>query len=681
MQDWPAGALALDIDLVDTEHPLSVGGSALSRLPAERTALLVQVSAAAEAGTNATAESRPTASQMAAACDVLQQLLPSVRLSACIASSSNMSLSGFAQGATFAADVVARDGSISTAAFEPEAVSTYLPYSTPARDSFQVSHGVTWGAGFAPLRPGQRRAVTAVISDLPNCGPAGLFFQPSASGSGPVAAFMAQRAAELLPTVGGQWRSHSLHVTIAPAREAGSVTVAVAEVATGSKLQSDNSACIRSNITTGSGSASAFKGAFYAALDRVCRQHIDATEPGTAAPVSLVDSWLRAGNTPAVRWSARVCRELNNTGLHRELEYQVSATAEFDVSALPAGAAGEAQSAFAPSAASSCHLLLVQRLERSTYFDLDEVRERQRGDPLDVSGMTADAAALAKQLAAGPRLRAFSKFIDVERPTSASTEHVVLLAVPVQDKQRAQLGSRFGGATVSIQQVGGAGSRYRAVVEATLRELVHARYQSPGCAEGNATTTSTTTTGGSVAARAPAASSAAGCRTWRDALNHFGQLHDDGTIYISADAPQQLFGAAATAAHAQQQAVLRTRPYTSGCYAMAHLPMPTVHLQCVPRVAAAQAVNSDPLAMLGAALASSGAPVGSWMPAEMLTAAVPGVPGYDATCTPPLAPVPVGDVVHARTVGLLTAAAAMTGAAMLCLLAGIRRSASKQKAS
>lgn len=99
---------------------------------------------------------------------------------------------------------------------------------------------------------------------------------------------------------------------------------------------------------------------------------------------------LPAAEPPA---PATLARSLSGMGLHRTLGMRVEAD-------VPTAAMGEGQSA------SACWLTAVHRLQRSQYFDLDELREVERYG--------------------GPALSSALYAIDVERPTADSDQHVVL---------------------------------------------------------------------------------------------------------------------------------------------------------------------------------------------------------------------------------------------------------------
>jgi hypothetical protein len=352
------------------------------------------------------------------------------------------------------------------------------------------------------------------------------------------------------------------------------------------------------------------------------------------AEAGVAAAGAAAAPAPAALAALTLSRRINGTGLHRELTYAVRARVRAPAGAPPPCACAGARRGAAPPRA--CRLALVQRLEASTYFDLDELREAQRH------------AARAGRAPVG--LRAFAPHIDVERPTSASTQHVVVLWLPVEF----DAGAGAGGARAALLP----GQPAEVEVTATFAALLHLRYQAVGCDSASA--------GAADAAAAAAA-------PWTAIMAPvWGPLRADGSFYFRANASDGDGDGAGAGAGVP-------RPFVDGCYALAHLPQPTVHLACdddgggggggggggyseCDGGGACAAAD----ALLAAALAGRR---GAWtaLPPSAAGGAssLPGQRGYSARLTPPLAPVPVGCRDHAAAVSALTASLAVAGALLL----------------
>jgi hypothetical protein len=657
-QAWPSGLLSIDIDLVDHSSADDATLSALGNLAPQRVALLLRVSDAATPGLNASVEARATALQSQFACSLLAQLLPSALPQVCALEASKKPSSvtaGFETGAVFAADVVARDGSVAADAFNAQDSISYLPFSFERAATASDAGTLAWGGGLVPRNSGWRRSVTAVTDEFPFAAASSLgseahtqqrsfrtFFGRLEGTAGLLGeALQKQRAAY----IGEQeWTTVSLHASITPAPGQKAVRVAIAETAVtkgpasfkdSAALAALGSRCKWSGATA---EGPALHARFAASLSSWC------TAPAEKQSAGLIAEWLRPGSTHRpVAWSSRVCRTVRNTGLHRELEYKVQLTATVDAQTLArfkAASGAQSGSAAQPSTASNCHLLLVQRVERSMYLDLDEVRERARGDPLDLDGASANDLERRKAFLPGPALRAFSKFIDVERPASVSTEHVVLLALPIQGSEDAVATGRFGRAIASVAAAGTS-----VTVDASFHELVHARYQSPGCHKDNAL-------GPSASSESPA-------------LAHYA----DGSFRFPA--PRATTGAS----NASSGSLFLAQ--AAGCYKLAHLPLPTVHVQCAAPSDGTQSSGSASLSALQAATTAS-APASeaaaTWVQVPVRNSAVLGAKRCDGACVAPLSAVPVGNADDFAVVGTATALAALSAAALLVALAALTTS-------
>ena len=292
---------------------------------------------------------------------------------------------------------------------------------------------------------------------------------------------------------------------------------------------------------------------------------------------------------------ARVERRVLDTGLHREVVYKATATIP-DLHSAPGH---------------TCFAAIQQRLERTAYVDLDELREVQR--------------------VGGPDFASHTHYIDVERPASASTQHEVFWIFPLPvvrhgtpnwtEAAEAWAASQWLPLSVADHH---APSDYAVTaaspwavqaarqmlnssltatqsgmrVDAQLRFPIHVRYQSAGCAAGDAGDAS--------------------------GLFRVPTPREDATVL-------PLFGS---------------------CYAGVHLPMPTVHIQCGDSPWQALATHSS----AWPPASTRGLPAGFPSPAH------PQQPG---TSIPPLVPVPVGIAWQLNVVSTLTAALTLCGAALV----------------
>lgn len=584
------------------------------------------------------------------------------------------------------------------------------------------------------------------------------------------------------------------------------------------------------------GTTSLDKSFIMTALRGGLRAPTSAAASASAALAAGMSAGLAAAGN---QWRTSLHRRMAGTGLHRELAYTVEARTTIPTAALPpsfvdaylargsgsasAGATSSSSSASASEASWSthtltsflprCRIVLLQRLEASSYLDLDEVREQQRNAAPLLSTYGADAAAAGsspatsgaatgatggnngkhatdnaqQQLASstgsgsgsasatGLDIRAFARYIDVERPTSLSTQHTVALAVPLRERasSSASSSSSFGSADsidasiaadrsgayaevrlqpapgASIDESTGRPSALSLSLSARIGTLFHARYQSTGCSSAAAAAAAAALANASASAPSVAAAAAAGSRgAWVDVMSaaYGAQLHGDGSVALRAprqhkpaaaavaggDAGEAVAAAAGQGSGADalwsQLADLKSRlasfagmgpsvggevehqalgtgpselplslgvqwPYVDGCYAMAHLPLPTLHVQCdeeapsLEDAAAAAAAASAPgnapsglpsaalTAVLRAAQGSAGAAgvaVESWTSLPVTgsgSSALPFHIGFDAARTPLLAPVPVGNRDHFRWVSPATASIALGGAALVLLAA------------
>lgn len=117
----------------------------------------------------------------------------------------------------------------------------------------------------------------------------------------------------------------------------------------------------------------------------------------------VVSSPIIPIRAPANTWLiSSVSRSISAGGLHRQMVYRVQGS-------LPKIMLNKFQS--------SCDLLLSQRLEKTAYFDLDELREVERTGAMS--------------------LVAFTKHIDVELPSSSSAQQQILLGQRLNSEKNA----------------------------------------------------------------------------------------------------------------------------------------------------------------------------------------------------------------------------------------------------
>lgn len=695
LQAWPPGVLSIDVDIVSDSAASTAPAYAL--LPARRLAIATSLDPRIPVGSfSAATRTRPNATQVSEACALVALVLPWLDTGACAGGSGGSGSGGPSQrllhslalvtAAVHPPATLARDGALGADAFEERARELYAPFT--AAEELEAAEAVAarggggpvlaWGGGGLARARAAAGAVRVVVASVAFDGtgggaPPGLFFGGGGgSPSGPVADLVACRSRALWDGFGaagggaaadGVWRVLATHVSLARVA-GGSVLVSVAETAVSSERQSAGgggsppppappsacavvaeaaalgsiaadvlvlagAACHRTRVEgvahPGRGGALP-ESPFTGAALRLCESPAQAAVARRAGLVEALLLGQPLGNSaaalpppPPPRPRATVCRELRSTGLHRELGFAL----RVDVPAPPAAA--EPPPPVPRGAASEpplrCELALVQRLEATQYIDLDEARDVER--------------------AGGAALRAFAKFVDVERPASASTQHVVVFSAEVHDAGAgaAAAGSSSGSGggegagprpalhgSVNVTLVPGGGGAVR--VAGDVRQLLHLRYQNAGC-------------GG-----------AAG--------------DDDGTFAWTAPADsawlllaqQPTEGAAGGSGGAGG-------PYISGCYARAHLQQPTVHLRC-----SGGAGGGPALRALAAALPTCGSGgSGAWVAAPVGNPSQPGAPGYDGACTPPLAPVPVGRRGDTLLVRTLTTAATLGGALLLLLAA------------
>jgi len=428
----------------------------------------------------------------------------------------------------------------------------------------------------------------------------------------------------------------------------------------------------------------------------------------------------------APRWRAEVSRRLDSTGLHRNLTYTIDAQTDIPAAALPpaflaalratrsgAGDAAPALAAFAPR----CRVAVAQRVEATGYFDLDEVRDCQRrSNPALLGAGATEGSSSGSGRAAGARsasaaaggsasstaqrslqLRGFARYIDVERPTSASSQHVVVLSTPIRESAVPDPSASYAyvEATELPRTTTDAPGGVRLRVHAGFSALYHMRYQATGCG-GTEAEAETEVAAATAQASAQADAGVGPAAAWLESMSAvYGHaLGSDGSVFLQANASGIPVSPSVAAAIAASRRFGVQWPYVEGCYALAHLPLPTVHLQCdedasgllelLPtRTEAMEAAGPMPAGVLSAALATtlreeagSAAPAGqprerlaveAWTSVPLLTQASSALPfyrGFSAQHFPVLAPVPVGDKDHVKFVSPVTTLAAV-GCAML----------------
>ena len=344
----------------------------------------------------------------------------------------------------------------------------------------------------------------------------------------------------------------------------------------------------------------------------------------------------------------RVCRTVEGTGFHRTLA--VSAEGSWIVppataTPRPSGMGASAYGLDIPlQPPPRCTLAVVLTVDSTTYMDLDELR--------------AGPFATRHQVQRGSSpllLRAFSRFIDVERPLRDSLQHKLIFGIPVQ----------LGRHTVSSTAVGhekfdvsdsllpagwiaelsvtddsdrsgmGGPLAEKLTLQATLRLPLHTRYQAPGCG---------------------VPSSAAGGSMWLNA---------------SAGAATLL---GPSAANARDHG---TAPYISGCYAEVSSPVPQLYLRC----SGINGGRGDTADVLRGVLrigghversAESAASVDTgWVALLQTSNGGTAREATDSRCMPRPAVMPVGDVRHASAVTAATSAIAIAGA-LAVIFAAVR---------
>lgn len=742
LQAWPQSLLSIDVDLVDTNS------SYLSFVPAYYGAAAQRVSLVS----STFASGRPSDDEVAGACEIIATNLPWLPVKPCNSRTAFDIHVG--RGAGVAPDAIFRDGRVGGTAYEHAATSAHSQ-STAAADlaSAFSSGSLIWGAGVAKPAAGSLVSVFSESSDLPSCrvplhqGAPGLFFPrtidengngASAGFEGPVASTVAIRRAAWQENGFSRdwWQPLGLHVTIARGSRNGSLLISFAETA----VRLDVGLMVPDvGMVASDGMGTARRGSlikrstlylemegrcehfvygglmqpdrepassFGKGIVRTCEAYNKGARGGPGG-VKAVQEWLRPTSTipaaapvagaespkarqQAVDWTARVCRSVAGTGLHRDLEYTVTVSGTIAKDALASlssttttqPSVASSAAAAQPSTRSACHLAIAQTIPSSLYFDLDETRDQQRGSHLG-------------PIVGGATLRSFARFIDVEKPTSVSTQHVVLLAHPIRSPAgeamvTAQLAARdrspatgpnhdgsghpypssfppyshYGGANVTTTPSAD-GHSVDITIVATIKQLLHARYQAPGCTKVNRTEA------------AAADEVVAGCQTWRD-VGWGGvlgeRLNSDGSFFLGpADVRNSSSSSSSSsAASPEVDPIESIRPFVPGCYAMAHLPLPTVHLQCAAAPPATEALSTDDgMAILAAAVDSSS----GWVQVPVVNTAVPGLAGFDSSlaCVAPLAPVPVGYAEHYSAVSLTTAVSTISGALILVVVAWYAR--------
>lgn len=366
--------------------------------------------------------------------------------------------------------------------------------------------------------------------------------------------------------------------------------------------------------------------------------------PNTLTPALLTGGadGLRVSGAPAAPAAgATVCRAADSLSFHRPLTYDVTAS----ITVPPTRGGGRAGGDVA-APPPRCHLALSQRLSTGTYFDVDEMRARVRA-----------------QSAAGATVTdfvSFSPFIDVERPSFESRQHVVLLSVPLSDAAAAGGGSDgapgsgddFG--TISTRPAAGVpGGGTVVTVRARVHQLLHVRYPRPGC-------------DGPPVEAAPVAVPGGGTV----------QAYADGSFYFTA--PTGSFGltgpSASYAAATNASAPDGGWPYISGCYVRPRLPLPAVALRCDDASSDGGAAGAGEAALPSQLLArglygaphAAGAAAGGWVDVPVGAAAT--APAGWAACAPPLYPVGTPPVSQGLPVTIITAAATLLAALLVVVV-------------
>ena len=342
------------------------------------------------------------------------------------------------------------------------------------------------------------------------------------------------------------------------------------------------------------------------------------------SPAAPLRAPVAAGGVAAAE--AQVRRAVTGPGLHREALYTVDA--QLDAAALPGLAPG-----------GQCFLALHQRLERTTYIDLDELREISR--------------------VGGPNFVSFTHYIDVERPTSASWQHEVLMTHP--------LPVVVGGANTDSQDA-------------------H-HWTSPTAAGLAAAWLGSAAPKGAVDTFAPI-----GASPWASAAAR--SMMRSGVSRATDGAPWRLRAEVLVPFHVRYQSVgcgaggaaisggselfvtpsprneSTTLPLVQGCYGGVHLPLPTLHISCDG------GAQWAPVRTQNTAWPSPG-----WCPAhvekfEPFEGQLPGAAVSQSSCelTPPLRPVPVGVASHFSMVSSITAMCTL-GASLLLMATGLQQSA------
>ena len=243
-------------------------------------------------------------------------------------------------------------------------------------------------------------------------------------------------------------------------------------------------------------------------------------------------------------------------------------------------------------------------------------------------------------------VRSFSRFIDVERPTAESRQHVVLLLLPLVEASARLSGSGGGDSIergeVDIVRMGGPGNvndtHGQLHIHATMKQILHFRYQSPGC----------------------------------DASPQQQQQQRGITCGLQCSPSSPFYHTAADVSYWGRSASAAV-PYFSGCYATTHLPQPKVYIRCSAENSTFISPNAaSTLRQLRAALSAGDHPIDEhhrWASIPVVNPSHPDFDGYDASCTPPLAAVPVGGRSHAVFVHAVTVAVAL--ACSLAILASV----------
>jgi len=348
------------------------------------------------------------------------------------------------------------------------------------------------------------------------------------------------------------------------------------------------------------------------------------TPAGSAAAPLPAPVSAHAGQ---VAGAAKLKRAVTGPGLHREALYTVDA--EISAASVMKGGGGG-------GGGSHCLLAMHQRLERTTYVDLDELREISR--------------------VGGPNFVSYTHYIDVERPTSASWQHEVVMTHPLP--------------VLSSGNPGGEAQHWTAPSAGALAAAWLGSAAPQGSVD--AFTPIGASPWASASARSMMRSSiskAARENTWRlqaEIRMPFHVRYQSVGCAESAEVAQQGAELFVTPSPRNESTVL---PLVQGCYGGVHLPLPTLHISCDG------GKQWNPLRTQNTAWPAPGWCPGGGGEFEPFEGQLPGAAVTDASCelTPPLRPVPVGVTSHFSVVSSVTALCTL-GVSLVLILTGLRQS-------